>query len=73
MITSYKCEEKQEESITIPENPYNYVTDAFKTGVDNGYGPVPKAATKAVVEPVKPADTASTEDKASSVVDALNK
>jgi len=73
VVTSYKCEEKKEESIAIPNNPYNYVTEAFETGVDNGYGPVPKAANKAVIEPVKTIVTASTEDKANSVVDALNK
>ena len=40
MITSYQCEEDSTQDITVPNNPYNYVTAAFENGPNNGYGPV---------------------------------
>ena len=51
-ITSYKCEQK-EEQITVPDNPYNYVVEAFESAdTYHGYGPLPKKPSQPVITPV---------------------
>ena len=54
VITSYQCQQEQNaSSITIPDNPYNYVTAAFQTGKNNGYGPyIPSPTPSATPTPV---------------------
>lgn len=71
VVTSYRCEEEQQETIEIPENPIKYVTEAF-ADKDNGYGPRPKTASKPVVVPVTPTPSPTPAVDQQDVVDALN-
>lgn len=61
-VTSYKCAEKNSSTdINIPDNPYNYVVEAFENADEyHGYGPLPKGKDVPVVKGSAAGSTGST-------------
>jgi len=73
-ITNYKCTENKQDQITLPDNPYNYVVEAFETAdTYNGYGPLPKKTNAApVVKAEEETQAGNEETQSGNVLDSVN-